>query len=40
MDVVLATGDARYCLRFGGTVTFKPSKRFAAKGAAAPSVCR
>lgn len=40
VDIVLATGDARFCLRFGGTVTFKASKRFAAKGAAAPSACR
>jgi hypothetical protein len=38
--IVLTTGEARYCLRFGGTVTFKASKRYTAKGAAAPAACR
>jgi polyvinyl alcohol dehydrogenase (cytochrome) len=39
VDAVLRTGAKRYCMQFGGMVTFKAGKRFSAKSAAAPSSC-
>jgi hypothetical protein len=39
IDVVLTTGTERFCLRFGGTVTFVPGKRFLATNAPAPGSC-
>jgi hypothetical protein len=39
VDVVLTIGTERYCMRFGGTVTFAPGKRFLATDALAPGSC-
>src|SRR5262245_49568175 len=39
VDVVLRTGANRYCLEFGGTVTFQAVKRFRAIDGPAPSSC-
>lgn len=39
VSVVLEIGEHRYCLEFGGTPKFTPSKRFKAKKAPAPIAC-
>jgi hypothetical protein len=39
VDVVLTLGAHCYCLRFGGTVRFKPDKRWLAKDAPQPAGC-
>jgi hypothetical protein len=39
VEVVLAVGTERYCMSFGGSVVFKPAKRFLAKGATPPAAC-
>lgn len=39
VELVLTMGGTRYCLRFGGTVVFKPGKSYVAKGAGAPGGC-
>jgi hypothetical protein len=38
VDVVLAMGGTRYCMRFGGITKFKPGG-YAAKSATAPAAC-
>lgn len=37
VDVTI--GGQRYCMRFGGDVSFRPGKRFAARTAPAPAQC-
>ncbi|MFN8546248.1 MAG: hypothetical protein U0807_18880, partial [Candidatus Binatia bacterium] len=39
VTVVLTIGAHRYCLKFGGTPTFKPGTRYLAKSAPAPTQC-
>ncbi len=39
VDVVLTVGDERYCMRFGGTATHLPGRRFKAVDASAPAGC-
>jgi hypothetical protein len=39
VGVVLAVGTERYCMSFGGSVVFKPAKRFLATGATPPAAC-
>ena len=39
VDVIVALGDQRYCLRFGGTVQYKDGKKYLAKNAPAPGAC-
>jgi endo-1,4-beta-xylanase len=39
VDVVLRTGNASHCLRFGGTQKFQAGKTFRAKSAEAPDGC-
>jgi hypothetical protein len=39
VDVDLAVGDTRYCLRFGGVTTFEPERKLRADDAPAPEVC-
>lgn len=39
VDVTLATGVKRYCLRFGGTQMFSAGRRYKAKAAPAPAAC-
>jgi endo-1,4-beta-xylanase len=39
IDIVLRTGNASHCMRFGGTEKFEPGKTFRAKSAEAPGVC-
>ncbi len=39
VDVWLAIGGTRACVRFGGTVTFKPGKLFKATTAPPPDLC-
>jgi hypothetical protein len=39
VSVVLELGAQRYCMQFGGTVTFKDGKKFLAKSAPAPADC-
>lgn len=39
IDIWLAIGGTRACVRFGGAVTFKPGKSFKAVGAPPPDVC-
>jgi hypothetical protein len=39
VDVVFTLGAERACLRFGGTPTFTPGKRYEAAAAAAPAAC-
>jgi hypothetical protein len=36
---ILTLGSRRYCVRFGGTATFKEGKKLLAKDAAAPASC-
>jgi hypothetical protein len=39
VEVALQLGARRYCLRFGGTVTFKPPSQFGAKDAPVAPAC-
>ena len=39
VDVILIVGTRRYCMRFGGQVTFKEGKSWVAKNAVAPGAC-
>jgi hypothetical protein len=39
VDVTMTLGTHRYCLRFGGTTSWKPDKQFTARGAPAPVAC-
>jgi hypothetical protein len=39
VDVTITVGRDRYCLRFGGEMTFRRLKKFRAKDAPAPQTC-
>jgi cysteine-rich repeat protein len=39
VDVVVQLGTRRFCMRFGGTTTFRAGRRFKAKDAPAPATC-
>jgi hypothetical protein len=38
--VEIGIGDARYCMAFGGTTTYRAGRRYAANAAPAPEGCR
>jgi hypothetical protein len=39
VTVTLSLGATRYCMSFGGTMTYAPNRRFAAVNAPAPAEC-
>ena len=39
VDIVLTIGTRKYCLHYGGTVTFKPGKLWTAKDAPESPAC-